>query len=134
MAKEKEFKSLSHAERMQRAKSFSDKASKRAFPLADAVERTLKTEYVRDENTGRVSVVNHVVSRKVSDRNKGLKVQDFALESLFAVGAVDGLKFSQLQGSIDASLDNIDRFLDAIDAADAAAANASNQVEDNLGY
>lgn len=130
--KKNEFKCISHAERMQANKRFSDAARKEVRPLANAVERTLTTEYVRDEKTGRVSVVNKVVSRLVKERDKGLKVNDFAMDSLAAIGAVDGLKFSQfVEQSVDASLANLDRFLDAIDAADAA---SNNQVSDDLGY
>lgn len=120
-------------------KKYSDAARKEVRPLANAVERSLISEYVRDEKTGRVSVVNKVVSRLVRDRDKGLKVNDFAMDSLAAIGAVDGLKFSQFaEQNIDGTLANLDRFLDAIDAADAAAMNAksdvSNVVDDDLGY
>lgn len=132
--KQKEYKCVSHAERMQANRKFADAAKERISLLADAVERVLSTEYERDEHTGRVITVNKVKSRKVSERNKGLKVNDFALESLIAVGATDGLKFSQLEGSIDMSLDNIDRLLDAIDAADAAAKTKAEPVDDGLGY
>ena len=128
MAKEKEIKCVSHADRMANSKAYSDAAKRRLFPLCNAVERTMTTEYVRDESTGRVAVVNKVQSRKVSERNKGLKVNDFSMECLQAIGAVDGLKFSQLSdGNIDRSLSNIDRLLDAIDAADAAALNNNNE-------
>lgn len=133
MAKEKEYKVISHAERLQANGEFAKAAEKRLMPLHDAVERTMTTEYVRDENTGRFKVVNKVKTVKVSERNKGLKVNDFALQSLIAVGAVDGLKFSTYQDSeIDMSLDNIDRLLDAIDAIDSAALNnnAVNAVEE----
>lgn len=136
--KKNEFKCISHIERMQANKRFSDAARKEVRPLANAVERTLTTEYVRDEKTGRVSVVNKVISRLVSDRDKGLKVNDFAMDSLVSIGAVDGLKFSQfVEQNIDGSLSNLDRFLDAIDAADAAARTAKSEISDaeaELGY
>lgn len=112
-------------------------SKKRFAPLYEAVERTMTTEYCRDEKTGRVSVINKVTSRKVSDRDKGLKVNDFGMDSLAAIGAVDGLKFSTYSdNNIERSLDNIDRFLDAVDAADAAAMNAkaAADVADDLGY
>lgn len=136
MASNKEFKCISHAERMLDNGRFAKASAKRLFPLHEAVERTMTTEYVRDEATGRVSVVNKVTTRKVSERNKGLKVHDFAMDSLAAIGAVDGLKFSTYSdNNIEHSLDNIDRLLDMMDAADAAAAAPKQDVpDDDLGY
>lgn len=134
----KEFGCIGHRERMARSDEFAKACGKRLFPLHQAVERTMTTEYVRDEQSGRVSVVNKVTSRKVSDRDKGFKVNDFAMDSLVSIGAVDGLKFSTYSdGNIDRSLDNVDRLLDAIDVADAAARAAKSEISkdlDDLGY
>lgn len=46
---------------------------------------------------------------KVSERNQGLKWQDFSIDSLSAVGAAGNLEFSQLMGDRMKLADDLDR-------------------------
>ena len=117
----KEYKVVSHIERMVRSVDF----EKNDKSYADVVADIQTTEYRIDENSGKAYKVDKIDKKLIKDAFKGVKVQDFSLENLIATGAVSTLKRVSLEGDIDKSLANIDNLMSFIDSEQAAAPAAS---------
>ena len=69
----------------------------------------LITEPLLDPNTGRTVASNKYVKFDTRKVLKKFNVNDFALENLQAVGAVDKLTQTRLSGDVFESVDNIER-------------------------
>lgn len=91
---------------------------KKFFPK---VSFNIEEEYFEkgfEEVNGRVIPVTKTVKKKAFDRVKDYKVNDFALDTIQAIGATGTLKFSTIEGNIDDSLANIDSFMDSVGQLD----------------
>lgn len=112
MAKnKKEFRVLSHVERKMRNIEIESIYPK----LGDAKVEKHEVGYEVDDN-GRIHQVVKTTEIPVKELNKDLKVVDFSINNLSAIGAVDKLKFQQLTGDIDVSLGNVDKLMDSIES------------------
>ena len=117
MAK-KVYSVVSHAERMQNAGAFDYCKPKGLY--VDLEESKDVQSYEIDEKSGRAFKKITRKTQKVADKFKDVKVADFSIENLQAIGAVGMLKFSHLSGDMDKSTENIEKLMDHIDAEQAS--------------
>lgn len=125
MAKKEDYSVMSHSERKKRSRELNAFDSKGIYA---GLEEQVSVESYDVDDTGFVNKKVEVKSVKVSDRNKGLRVADFSIENLSAIGAVGNLKFSQLGGDVDVATSNIDKALDYLDAVDVANESIDNST------
>lgn len=83
----------------------------------DLYESQIVKSYKKD-NEGKVYEDVEVKKVLVREKFADVKVADFSIENLQAIGADQALKHSVFQGDIDTSLNNIGRLMDQLDALD----------------
>lgn len=107
--KKKEFKCLSHAERMMN-KEVAKVTKSKICVDAEGV-------YVQEQEVNGNRIVNVMKVKHVDPREnvKGFKVSDFSLDNLTACGAAANLKFCTAEGSVMQSIDSAVNGLSALE-------------------
>ena len=101
--------------REERLAKLQEKFEKPVFKYAGLKEKVSVESYDVDAE-GRMIKKVELKTCEVKDRNEGLTIHDFSIGNLQAIGAVNQLKFSQLQGDVDTSSANIEKTLDFVES------------------
>ena len=106
----KEYKCISHIERMQNAEL------SKCSVVKQVVEPRLVSVDEKKLVDGHVCAVSTRVTKDPRDYVKKFKVSDFSIENLTAAGAVNNLKVVNLSGDVITSIDNAVAGLDSLAA------------------
>lgn len=121
--KEKVYKVISHAERKQRCSEL-EKVSPKDF---SAFVEIVQEEYFEKDEQGNAVKKVVVVKKPVKGRNDAVRVADFSMNNIVAIGAEGTLKYSQYAGDIDKSLVAVNALMDRVDL-DIANANVDKNI------